>query len=165
MIKTANLCDWITENIGSLEKSRYITTHVDTEMDDSEEVLKVIAHLFFLITTHLKDHNLEYHFMIVLPLTTYESDEMLLKTPKSYQELLMEIDKYTPPIIYIFRPDLDLFRNIIEEYKTPLQFLIDNLDNDNSTIIYREFRFELAITEKWEYSRDICFRYYLKKYR
>lgn len=165
MIKIANLHDWTTENIGYLGKSRYITTHVDPGTDDSEKVLKVATHLFSLTATYLEDHNLEHHFMIVLPLVTYESDEILLKAPKNYRELLTEIDKNTSPIVYIFRPDLDSFRSITEEYKTPLGFRIDNLDKDSSIVFYREFRFEQAIAEKWEYSRDICFRYYLKKYR
>ena len=115
--------------------------------------------MFNVSSKFLETERLPLRMLVVIPLQTHE-DGISLEVPRSYEDLLTHLNYKEPPSLYITDSGLSKYRDVVEEYISPLPFIMPNVDYTSVAVYYRESRDQVSISRDWEYSRNIYLEYF-----
>lgn len=181
--------DWAASNVLNPVASMPISIHVDSFLTDvSTNLLTESIRLYQQLVDYLVEIGLPVQPILVIPLLS-KSNSIQMQVPYSLSELRNQIDTDEPPSLYLVSWESSKGVAVCEEYRMPLSFdlgmafkqqsnfsqdfsvaqvQVDELRASNSLAgskktfysYYREYRYGLALRNRWEYSRCIYVEYY-----
>jgi hypothetical protein len=159
------LFDWIKTNGNNLAGSAFITEHVDVFLSANwpDGVIGTTIKLFSSAVHFVEKESLAANPLITFPLKT-KGKQLSMSSPHSVESLSSDLDMNEPPSLYLLSRELKLYKYDMEEYISPVTFLLPGLDYLQTKVYYREYRTTLAIKNNWEFSRVLYVEYYPHKY-
>jgi len=153
---------WVKNNLNLVDTARPISIHITDLLSielKSEEVIGTSISIFSRIVREIIDLGNPVQPILTIPLIS-ESHHILQKLPVNIDDLMLQIDYFEPPSIYLVSWNRIKKIAPVEEFKIPLGFNLFDEQDVNYYSYYREHRYAIALKESWEFTRGIYIEYY-----
>lgn len=161
----ASFDEWLQRAGTELSADSAYAAHVDrflSHTSDKSVVFQKSLGLFHRLKQFATEHNWQVRVGLTISLIS-DSTMLRANSPSSLDDIYREMDfaPFEPPILYLLSRTLSQKPENIEEYRTPLLFLVSPLLNEQDISYYREFRDQQAMMNGWEFSRGIYIERYM----
>ena len=159
------LFNWISENISSVSPLLPVTIHM-TDLYKGLSQPEVLNHELFDISlmvfqnlvSEIKRIGNTVKTGLVIPLNG-TSKKLSLKIPTSRADIFTQLTN-EPPSLWMESWDTLKKAVVVEEFRTPFNIAILNINDSHFYAYYREHRYWMAIDNNWEFERGLYIEYY-----
>lgn len=148
--------NWLEVSLESLRLENPQTIHIDDLLEqklNKNNVVELSAQAFLILAEIMKQKQLTAFPLLVIPMLV-KNNQLSLAIPENLDALKDQLDD-EPPSLYLMHQDSLRQLEVCEEYRHPLPFELIASPLINLYAYYREFRYEQARTNRWEFSRCI----------
>lgn len=156
--------EWIQQELGKVTIRNPSSKHIDellVDMPVKEDRLDISFELFGHLIKRLQEMGFPKKPVLIIPLKSANS-KIEQRTPRSQEEIEQQFS-IEPPSLYLVDWDQARVKNVLEQYRVPLPFELN--DAEGIYVTYRESRDKFAIENDWEVSRNIYVEYFSEEFR
>jgi hypothetical protein len=152
---------WLEMSLPKVSSVHPVTVHLRDLLGEVEPPIESVnksIQAFNILIEQLTGLGTPVKPVLVISLKSY-SHKFDNQSPMNMEELSNQLDQYESPSLYLLDWQLPKSIALCEELRVPFSAPWLGV-NIHTYLYYREFRYSMAINNKWEVSRAIYAEYY-----